>query len=125
LTPLEAAVQRSWKPVVRTLSDAGAEAELGRGKYGTAIDIARQMGQQEALKMLEASQSLWVIIDGFESVPVNANGSAWGSKFWYKCIGREPLNTGPVYGADLKLVRRHWEACKLQSIDESSISETI
>jgi ankyrin repeat protein len=83
LTPLEAAVQRSWKPVVRMLLDAGADPEIIGGKYGSAMDIARRKGQQEILEMLkEASQSLWVVVNGsVESAPVTANRSAWDSMF--------------------------------------------
>jgi hypothetical protein len=104
LTPLEAAVQRSWKPVVRMLLDAGADPETVGGKYGSAVDIARRKGQQEILEMLkEACQSLWVVVNGsVESAPVTVNRGAWDSMFWYSHLGRQVLNTNRVYEAALK-----------------------
>lgn len=56
LTPLEAAVQQSWKPVVEMLVHAGADPHLPGGRFGTAMQIAKRIGEVEVMRVLnEAS----------------------------------------------------------------------
>lgn len=81
LTPLEAAVQRSWKPVVQMLVQAGADPNLPGGKFGTAMQIAKRKGEVEIMRILaEASCDF----DDWEIVNTGASGQIGGSGHAYK-----------------------------------------